>query len=212
MLNDLVIVTKKHENAAKAILDRIHQTIKPKFIVTISGEVATGKSTVSIVLARLLKIEGIRAKILDLDDYYLIPPLERAEWRKINGIGAIGISEIHWELLRKNIIDFIYDKQSVVPCVDLITDYVDHLTTDFSGVDVLIINGLYSMVIDEANLKVFIENTYEETLAAQKFSGKEAMDDFRIKILEKEHEEIKSLKSKANYFLDFDTSAETYHL
>lgn len=212
MLNDLVIVTKKHENAAKAILERIHQDIKPKFIVTVSGEVATGKSTVSVVLARLLKKEGIRAKILDLDDYYLVPPLERPEWRKIKGIDAVGRDEINWQLLKKNIIDFIYDKQSSVPCVDLITDYVDELTTNFNGVDILIVNGLYSMMIDEADLKVFIENTYEETLEAQKFSGKEAMDELRIRILEKEHLEVKSLKSKANYFLDFDTSVETYHL
>jgi len=212
MLNDLVIVTRKHHSAAQAILERMKQDMKPKWIVTISGEVATGKSTVSVVLARLLKKEGFRAKILDLDDYYLIPPPERTEWRKAKGIEAVGKEEIHWELLKKNVIDFIFDKQSVLPCVDLITDYVDQLTTSFAGIDVLIINGLYSMLIDEANLKVFIENTYEETLEAQKFSGKEAMDEFRLKILEKEHLEVMALKSKANFFLDFDTSMETYHL
>jgi uridine kinase len=214
MLNDLITVTPRHENAAKLILDRILEirkdTPKDKMIVTISGEVGSGKSTVSIVLARILKRQGIRAKIIDLDDYYKIPPLQRRQWRMKNGINSIGYDEYDWVKLEQNISDFKESRTSKMPCVDLITGYVDELKTNFEGVAMLIINGLYSLKIEEADFKVFIELTYDETRDAQKYSQKENIDAYRLQVLQREHEVVQSLKSHAEFYIDFDQSM--YHL
>jgi len=214
MLNDLITVTPRHENAAKLILDRILEirkdSPKNKMIVTISGEVGSGKSTVSVVLARILKRQAIRSKIIDLDDYYKIPPLKRREWRLKNGINSIGYDEYDWSRVKQNIGDFKENKTSSMPCVDLITGYVDELKTNFEGVDMLIINGLYSLKIEEADFKVFIELTYDETRDAQKYSQKENIDAYRLQVLQREHEVVQSLKSNAEYYIDFDQSL--YHL
>ena len=214
MLNDLITVTPLHENAAKLILDRILEirkdSPKDKMIVTISGEVGSGKSTVSVVLARILKRQAIRAKIIDLDDYYKIPPLKRREWRLKNGINSIGYDEYDWARVKQNIKDFKENKTSAMPCVDLITGYVDELKTNFEGVDMLIINGLYSLKIEEADFKVFIELTYDETRDAQRYSQKENIDAYRLQVLQREHEVVQSLKSNAEYYIDFDQSL--YHL
>jgi len=214
MLNDLITVTPRHENAAKLILDRIieirKELPKDKMIVTISGEVGSGKSTVSVVLARILKPQGIRAKIIDLDDYYKIPPLQRRQWRLKNGINSIGYDEYDWVKVKQNIADFKDSKTSKMPCVDLITGYVDELRTNFEGVDMLIINGLYSLRIENADFKVFIELTYDETRDAQKYSQKENIDAYRLQVLQREHEVVQSLKSHAEFYIDFDQSL--YHL
>lgn len=214
MLNDLITVTPQHENAAKLILEKITDLRlgfeSEKMMITISGEVGSGKSTVSVVLARLLKKKNIRAKILDLDDYYKIPPLERRKWRLANGINSIGYDEYDWDRLKKNIADFYMNRTSVLPCVDLITGYVDELKTSFDGVEVLIINGLYSLKLEQADLKVFIELTYDETRAAQQYSQKEDLDDYRLKVLQREHEVVQSLKSNADFYIDFEQSM--FHL
>jgi len=66
---------------------------------------------------------------------------------------------------------------------------------------------LYSLRINHSvNLKVFIDLTYHDTKKAQILRGKEKFDEFRSKVLEREHEVVQSLKPKADLIItkDFD--------
>lgn len=212
MLNDIVILTKKHEDAALTIYNRVKSDLSNKYIITISGEVASGKCEISVALARLFRKDGIKCKILQMDDYYKVPPEERTHWRMKHGIESVGYNEYDWHRIRHNIIDFKNSKKASLPCVDLITLQVDELITDFAGIDMLIINGLYSVKIQEANLKVFVELTYKETLEQQIAEKKEELDEFRMKVLEREHRVVQSLKPEADFYIDFDNSLEAFHL
>lgn len=212
MQNQVITITDKHRAAAKLIFDRIIQEQTPKYIVTVTGEVGTGKSTVSYLLAKQLKEHGIRAKIMDLDNYYKIPPMERKEWRQKHGLQHIGPDEYDWNRIYHNIEDFKQSKLATMPLVDLMTDYTDTLTTDFSGVDLLIIKGLYSIKCKESKLKVFIELTYKEALEQDIFETTEATDDFRIQVMQHEQLVVQKLKKEANFFIDFNTSNEIFHL
>jgi len=212
MLNDSIHINKKHEEAAATIYDRILPVIKSKYIVTISGEVASGKCEIALVLARLFKKDELKVKILHMDDYYLIPPDERTEWRKKYGIDKIGYDEYDWKRINQNVDDFKANLKSSLPCVDLITLQVDELITDFDRIDMLIINGLYSIMLDKAHLRVFVELTYKETIKEQMAEQKEELDEFRMKVLEQEHKVVQSLKPLAEFYVDFDNSMETFHL
>ncbi len=211
MLNEVLLLNKGHEKAALTILDRILQEPKPKYILTISGEVETGKSEVAHILGRLLKQKGFKPKLMYLDSYYKIPPSERKAWRLKNGIENVGYSEYDWDKINENIEAFLHDKKALMPCVDLFTGQIDQLTTDFKGIDFLIIAGLYSMKVETADLKVFIELTYKETIPEQKASGKEELNDYRMQVLEQEHKVVQSLKNLANYFIDYDNNPEAFH-
>jgi uridine kinase len=212
MLNDLMNINKKHEEAAAAIYDRIAPVLKDKYVVTISGEVASGKCEIAQVLARLYKKDGLKVKILHMDDYYLIPPEERTEWRKKHGIDKIGYDEYDWKRINQNVDDFKANLKSSIPSVDLVTLQVDEIITDFKGIDILIINGLYSIMLDKAHLRVFVELTYKETLKEQLAEQKEEIDEFRMKVLEREHKVVQSLKPMAEFYVDFDNSMEAFHL
>lgn len=212
MLNDIVSITKKHEEAALTIYDRINAERSNKYIVTISGEVSSGKCEISIALARLFKKDGLKCKILHMDDYYKVPPEERTHWRIQHGIESVGYHEYDWKRIKQNIIEFKNSKKSSIPSVDLITLQVDEIITDFAGIDILIINGLYSVKIQEANLRVFVELTYKETLEQQIAEKKEELDEFRMKVLEREHQVVQSLKPEADFYIDFDNSMEAFHL
>jgi uridine kinase len=211
MLNDILIINKAHERAAKTIFDKVMAERTDKYIITITGEVGVGKCEVSLVLAKLLKNEGIMVKILHMDDYYKIPPAMRTEWRKKHGIRRVGYEEYNWEVVNKNLDDFRNNRKSEMPCVDLLNDKVDTIITDFNQIDLLIINGLYSIKIDSADLKVFIDLTYKDTFDEQKATGKEELDDFRLKVLQREHEVIRTLKPEADFYVDFDLEDELYH-
>ncbi len=211
MLNEILLLNNKHEKAAQTILDRIMPEYSRKYIIAISGEVETGKSEVAHMLGRLLKKKNIKVKMLYMDSYYKIPPTERTQWRKEHGIEKVGFEEYDWQTINDNIDAFLKDEKATMPCVDLFTGQIDHLITDFKEIDILIIAGLYSMKVERANLRVFIESTYKETMDIQKITGKEELDEFRMKVLEQEHKVVQSLKPLADFYLDFETSSEIFH-
>ena len=166
----------------------------------ITGESGSGKSVIAHMVGKILKKKGVVSKILHTDNYYTVLPHLRTEWRKENGLSGIGDHEYNFDLLNKHIQAFIRGEKATMPCVDLINDYVDQLTTDFSRIQVLIIEGLYAIKA-QADTKVFIDLTYKDTKIAQKFRGKEVLDEFRLQVLEKEHQAIRALRHHAELII-----------
>jgi uridine kinase len=202
MLGDVLLITEKHQNAAKKIFEIILKEKKDKYIVAISGESGSGKTELAHVLAKMLRKEGIMAKPIHIDNYYKIHPLKRTEWRKKHGIqNAVGLNEYDWDTIYKNIDDFKNSRKSTMPCIDLVTEQVDSLTTDFAGIDMLIIDGLYAINTEGVDMRIFIELTYHETKKAQVVRGKEPQNEYRMQVLEREHQVVQSLKKRADLFI-----------
>jgi uridine kinase len=205
MLGDVLLITEKHTKAAHEIVKVVLEQKKDKFIIGISGESGSGKSELAHSVAKELKTHGIIAKPLHIDNYYRILPLERTQWRKDNGIEkAVGFGEYDWETINRNIEEFKKGISSTGPCVDLVTEQVDQLTTDYSTVDMLIIDGLYAIETEAVDLRVFIELTYHETKKAQVVRGKEPQNEYRARVLEQEHQVVQSMKPKADLLVGMD--------
>jgi uridine kinase len=212
MKEDILYINKKHEATALNIFDRVVQERSDKYIVAISGESESGKSEISFCLGKLLRKKGIRTKIINMDSFYKVPPLKRRAWRQKHGIQSIGYDEYNWKTIRRVIQDYQNGKVSEMPYTDVISNQMDTLITDFSEIELLIINGLYSIKVKQAMLKVFIEVPYKETQNIQRLKDMEELDDWRMKELDREHEVIESIKGEANFFVDLDTSLDMYHL
>ena len=207
MLGDVLLIEDKHRKAGEQIIEEILKRKKDRFTVAISGESGTGKTELAHVIAKGLRAHGIFAKPLHIDNYYRILPLQRTEWREKNGVEkVVGYDEYNWGLIYKNIQDFKGKSYSTMPCVDLVTEQSDMLTTNFADVDMLIIDGLYAIKTDDVDLRIFIDITYHDTGKAQKLRGKEPQNEFRMKVLLKEHEMVKSLKEKADIVIAKDYS------
>ncbi|MDD3743997.1 MAG: hypothetical protein PHX54_10285 [Lentimicrobiaceae bacterium] len=203
MLGDVLLITEKHENAAKLIVPYILENRKDKFIIAISGESGSGKTELAHVIAKMLRKVNIICKPVHIDNYYRILPLLRTEWRLKNGIReSVGLKEYDWDAINQNIEDFKQNRVSTMPCVDLVTEQVDQLTTDFNGVDMIIIDGLYAINTPGVNLRIFIELTYHETKKAQIVRGKEPQNEYRMQVLEQEHQVVQSLRSKADLLIN----------
>jgi len=184
------------------IIQKIMERKKDKFMIAISGESGSGKSELAHVIAKGLRKHGIMAKPIHIDNYYRILPLERTEWRKKNGIEkVVGYDEYDWDTIYQNIDDFRNNRKSTMPCVDLVTEQVDRLITDFNGIDMLVIDGLYAIKTDGVNMRVFLELTYHETKKAQVVRGKEPQNEYRMAVLEQEHKMVQALKPKADILI-----------
>jgi uridine kinase len=202
MLGDVLLIEEKHRQAGEVIIQKILREKKDKYIVAVSGESGSGKSELTHVIAKGLRKYGIMAKPIHIDNYYRILPLERTEWRKKHGIEkVVGYDEYDWDTIYKNIDDFKNDRKSTMPCVDLVTEQVDQLTTDFKGIDMLVIDGLYAIKTEGADFRVFIELTYHETKKAQAVRGKEPQNEYRWAVLEQEHKMVQGLRSKADVII-----------
>jgi len=220
MLGDILLIGDLHRKAAKEILGHLLVDKKKKgedykYIVAISGESGSGKTELGHVLANDLKKEGVRGKLLHLDNYYRVQPLLRAEWRKTKGVESVGIDEIDWKLLNKNIQDFKEGRESMIPMIDIIPEQVDKLITDFSKIDVLVLDGLYAINAEDIDLKVFIDLTYHETKMSQLIREKEIPDEFRMHVLEQEHQNVRKLMPLANLMVNehFEViKTEDYHI
>ncbi len=205
MLGDILLIEDKHRKAGEIIIDYILKHKKDRMTVGISGESGTGKTELAHVIAKGLRSRGIFAKPLHIDNYYRILPLERTQWRIENGIDkVVGYDEYDWDRIYQNITDFKNKAYSTMPCVDLVTEQVDMLTTNFAEVDMLIIDGLYAIKTEGLDLKIFIDITYHDTGKAQKLRGKEPQNEYRMKVLLKEHEMVKNLKSLADIIITKD--------
>jgi len=205
MLEDVLLITEKHRIAGEAIQQEILKRKKDKFIIAISGESGSGKSELTHVVAKGLRKQGIFAKPIHADNFYNTLPRERTEWRIKNGIEkVVGLGEYKWDEINRVIDDFKNDRKSSMPGVDLVTEQVDTLTTDFNGIDMLVIDGLYAINIDDVDLRVFIELIYLETKKAQKDRGKEPQKEYRMRVLEQEHKQVQSIRHKADLIVNRD--------
>ena len=72
--------------------------------------------------------------------------------------------------------------------------------------------GFTKEQLQRACYRIFMELTYRETYETQKFTGKEVMDSFRQKILEKEHNAVQKQKNDADIYIDFNSFLDSYHL
>lgn len=209
MLGDVLLINEKHKAAAETIYNFLIEKRKTKkknhrFIVAISGESGAGKSELSHSLALLLRKQNQRVKILHTDNYYQIPPNERNEWRKTKGIKRVGYKEYDWTLLKRNIKEFKEGREALMPCVDIVSKQIDKLITDFSDIDILVVDGLYAIKIKEIDLRVYIDLTYHETKKNQIRRGKEENDTFRFEVLEMEHQNMVALKPLADLIVTKD--------
>ncbi len=202
MLGDILLITEKHKKAAAEIMKHILADKKERMVIGISGESGSGKTELAHILAKLLRgQEKIVAKPIHTDNFYKTHPLERRQWRVAHGIeNVVGYDEYDWEAIEKSIGAFKKGEVCEMPCVDLVTEQVDKLITNFGEVQMLIVDGLYAIKSQQIDLRVFIELTYLETKEkhTKDARGKEVMDEVRWATLKREHEMVQSLKPLAD--------------
>ncbi len=206
MLGDILLITEKHRRAGGQIVDWLDRNLSDRMVVSIGGESGSGKSELAHVVARALKDQGRLTKILHIDNYYKIRPEERETWRKKQGIEqGVGLAEIDWNLLDRHLEAFRKGEEALLPCIDLLTDQIDELRTNFADIKVVIVDGLYPLHVN-AEMKILIDLTYHDTKKAQILRGKEPQNEYRLKVLEREHQVVQSLRPMATHLVtkDFD--------
>ena len=207
-LGDILVITDNHKKAAHEITDLVLEShTGEKISIAIGAESGAGKSEISHVIASsLFKSERqLKSFIVHTDDFFVLPHKERNELRRESNLDSVGPSEIDFDELNYVLKSFKAGGQILIPILEFITSSAYKLLVEFKDVQVLICEGLYAPMLD-ATYKMFIDLTYHDTRDFQIRRGKEVADEFRSKVLEKEHQAVSGLRKSVDYLITKDYS------
>ena len=176
--------------------------LKNRTVVAVCGESGSGKTVTATSLKMQLNKNGVSSYTLHLDSYFKLPPKENHKNRLL-GLECVGAKEVNLALLQKHV-DLFKDgvHQITIPVVDYVNSCFENLELQLNKVDVLIIEGVYSFLLDGVNFGIFMERNYLQTKEIRKQRKREVYDAYVEQILEIEHSIIAPLIKKADMVID----------
>ncbi len=205
MIGDKLVITDYHRSAAAAIFEKLKEKLvkagKP-IVVTVAGESGCGKSETASVLAGLCENAGYKTLLLQQDDYFHYPPKTNHQ-KRLEDIRWVGPQEVKLQLIEDNIDTVLKSENPEItkPLVDYDRDLILEEKVPTDGVKVVIVEGTYTTIIENADLKAFIDRNYRQTKKARLKRSRDPLTDFLEKVLAIEHEIISAHKAYANIII-----------
>lgn len=204
MINESIEIKDEYFELSTALIKRLEQQSllkKDKLVIGVCGESGSGKSVTAICLQKDLERQNIPAVILHQDSYYKLPPKENHARRKAD-ISWVGYNEVQFDLIRANIEQFrSHAEKMTVPVVDYEKNIFLEREVDIKDTQVLIVEGVYTFIIDEFDYKIYMERNFKDTLENRKKRTRETYDPFVERVLNIEHELILPLREKADVLI-----------
>jgi len=211
MKGDIILVGEEHKNAADLIIERLFNEISAaerRYTITVAGESGSGKSETGQALADALGERGIKALVLQQDDYYVLPPKSNDAARRAN-FCWVGTSEVRLDLLDQHLGEAREGAPSIVkPLVIYAENLISEETLSLGGIDVVIAEGVYTSLCEHVDRRVFIARNRLETLEHRMKRGREEFDSFIEEVLKKEHEIISQHRAGADVVITRDYDVE----
>ncbi|MFP4300528.1 MAG: uridine kinase family protein [Alkalispirochaetaceae bacterium] len=207
MRGDVIIVEEHHRRAAETIVaklaDEVRQRRRPTTF-TVAGESGSGKSETGKALKEAFERHGVPAQVLQQDDYFVLPPKSN-DRRRREDISWVGTQEVQLDLLDDHLRAAKQgEKRLTKPLVIYEEDKVTEEELSLEGVRVVIAEGTYTTLLEEADHRVFIDRDYHATLEARKRRAREPIEPFIEQVLEIEHGIIAPSKERADIIIGED--------
>ena len=211
MQGDIILIGEEHRRAAGIIVDRLMDEIlgsPRRFTMTVAGESGSGKSETARALADALGERGVKAVVLQQDDYYVLPPRFNDAARRAN-FAWVGTTEVRLDLLNTHLqAAQSGDRAIVKPLVIYSENRIDEEEISFEGSHVVIAEGVYTSQCDNADCRIFIDRNRLETIEHRMKRGREDFDPFIEKVLTEEHEIISRHRDRAAVIITRDYDVE----
>lgn len=209
MIGDKVIIEEIHIKKAEIVLKPLLKKYKPKMLAGIGAISGCGKTEIALVLQeKLWEDHSIRTKIIHLDDYYKIPPISREKHRRETDV--IGREEIDWIKLQGIIKSYRENKKYIrVQRIHKYLDDYEFCITPSKDIDIILVEGLFSLYIQELDYKVYLDGSAEDTWEFRVKRGKEdENDEFRKYIVKREANSVVQSKKYADLVIPFKIEEE----
>ncbi|WP_404986304.1 uridine kinase [Chryseobacterium sp. M5] len=203
MIGDVINLEQKHLDTAENIYKIFKEKYNhdKKWAVGICGESGSGKSVTAFALKKVLEENGIKSLVIQMDDYFKLPPKTNHE-NRVKSFDNVGMHEVHLDLIKDNINEFKKGKSTLEkPLVHYQNNSISEEILDLQDVHVIIIEGTYILSIDDFDFSIFINRNYQDTYEKRMERNRDEQSDFIEKVLKIEHNIIHQFKEKADIVL-----------
>lgn len=208
MIGDKLIIEQHHTERAGEICEHLTGRIgaHSRLAVAVAGESGAGKSELAYEIGRLLNESGIKAGVLQQDDYFVFPPKTNHEMRRRN-LEQVGPYEVKLDFLDSNLRSFKRGESPIYkPLVIYDEDRLTREEMEVTDLLVLIAEGTYTTLLQWADYRVFIDRDYRQTLEARKRRARDKFEPFVVDVLEREHQIITTHRELADAVVSSDFS------
>ena len=203
MIGDVINLEQKHLDTAEDIyrIIKAKYNSDKKFAIGICGESGSGKSVTAFALKKVLEDRGIKSLVIQMDDYFKLPPKTNHENRQ-KSFDNVGMHEVRLDLIQENVKEFKEGKSSIEkPLVHYQNNSISKEIIDTENIEVLIIEGTYILSIGEFDFSIFIDRNYKDTYQNRMERNRDEQSDFVEKVLDTEHNIIRHFKENADLIL-----------
>lgn len=173
-----------------------------RHVVGLAGESGSGKSVTADSLAKVFTDSGVRAVVINQDNYFVLPPRTNHEHR-LESLAHVGSHEVNLALLAQHIDDF---RAGAVDVLGPLVDYPGNrfLTQrfDFSTADILIVEGTYALRLVDLDARVFFEATHLDSEPRRRRRNRDIDTPIIAQILAIEHDIIARQAALADVRID----------
>lgn len=169
--------------------------------IGIGGESGSGKSVTAVCLSEYLKDMGVTNTVLHMDDYFHLPAADNHR-NRLKSLDNVGPHEVNLKLLASHVEAFRSHEKTEGPVSDFHGNRFISKTLDFSATQVLLVEGTYTLELNNLDKRVFLTRSYKNTLADRIARGREGFDPFIERVLEIEHHIIKRYDKVADIIID----------
>jgi mannosylfructose-phosphate synthase len=214
---DPPVIRAKHKKAAEKLFPFILQEVdsacerNERVIVALAGESGAGKTEIAEYLRFMLRGKRKWGGTISGDAFFKRVPSENHQAR-VDAYAEgrlheyLGPSEVDLERLDSILGRAVEKSVNLVSvpsdCRTLESRRYNDVPVDLEGIDVLFVDLTYSLLLENATLKVFLESDYRARVdeIRERNLGRDPDQDFEfiLKVLEIEHGIIQGLKKRAN--------------
>lgn len=200
-----LVLDARHLTFARSLADQLDARLAlagaSRPVIAIAGESGSGKSITATALAEVLRERGRRVVALHQDDYFIRPPRANHEHRCVD-LGSVGPQEVNLPLLAAHVAAFRASQDATGPRVDYASDSFTTRELPFANADVLVMEGTYVLQLDDADVRIFLEATHEETAERRRLRNRDVDAPIVDRVLAIEHALIAPQAERAHVLID----------
>lgn len=173
-----------------------------RLVIGVAGESGSGKSVTAVALVRELVELDVPTDVLHQDDYFLRPPRVNHAHRE-RDLAHVGPHEVNLALMARHVAEFRAGRAvDDAPLVDYPNDRFLTRRLDWAPLAVLVVEGTYVLMLDDLDVRVFIEATHEDTAERRRARNRDVDAPFVRDVLRIEHEIIARQAAVAHLVVD----------
>jgi len=210
MIGDHIVLEESHLKTMRQLIGefvKLKISLDRPISIGIGGESGCGKSTQAEAGRHLLTKQGIKVVTLHMDDYFKLPPYDNHQ-KRLQDLAHVGLHEIHLDLLEEHISLIINRRAAWLtkPLVHYKANEIRSEVIDISSVDVVIVEGTYTLGLRSLDVRLFMEKDYQDTYESRVLRARDEISSFNEKVLEIEHQIIKKHRALAGYMIHKDNT------